>query len=166
MDGVQNYLVLEDDAIFAEDTVERLPRIMDVVNKAKWDQLYLGGQHLYVESYPPCPFRGMDVVRCWNVNRTHAFAVNRRFMAKFQQHITHFPDYIKRHIDYKPGDENGHGEIREWFPHIDHQLGYLHEKKEHVILGANPWICGQAGSSSSVSGAENDEQWWNDNGWS
>jgi len=164
MDELKNYLVFEDDVVFSEDFAERLPKIMDRLEGTEWDQLYLGGQHLYVEAGPPWPYR-KGVVRCRNVNRTHAFAVNAKFMQLFQQHILHFPDYQKHYVAPKPPDENGEGEIREWMSHIDHQLGYLHERRQHYILAANPWLCGQGASSSSISGRETSEQWWPSLGW-
>ena len=91
MDGLRSYLVFEDDAVFSEDMAFRLPGIMDTLETVEWDQLYLGGQVLFKESYPPCPFR-KGLIRGWNFNRTHAFAVNARFMVKFYQHILHFPE--------------------------------------------------------------------------
>lgn len=164
MDGLPSYLVFEDDAVFAPDFAERLPEIMEQLEGVEWDQLYLGAQVLFKESYPPCPFR-KGLIRGWNFNRTHAFAVNARFMVKFTQHIMHAPDYIKAHVPYSPPKEDGTGEIREWFPHIDHQLGFLHERKEHLILGVHPWLCGQGASSSNVSGQKTEISWWPDLGW-
>ena len=158
MDGLRSYLVFEDDAVFAPDFADRLPEIMERLKDTPWDQLYLGGQHLHVEAGPPWPFC-KGVVRCRNVNRTHAFAVNRQFMAKFQQHVLHFPDYLARYI---APDADGKGE---WMPHIDHQLGYLHERRESVTLAMNPWLCGQAAGPSSINGREQEEQWWSDLGW-
>lgn len=163
MDGVRNYLVLEDDVVFAPNFAERLPVLVNTLSGLSWDMFYLGGQHLYIESHPPYPFRE-GIVRGVNINRTHAFAVNGPFMERFQQHITHFPDYIARHVQPKAATENQQ-EVAEWFPHIDHQLGVLHERKDSVILAADPWLCGQAASTSSVNGRKQDEQWWHDKGW-
>lgn len=160
MDGLESYVVFEDDAVFAPDFADRLPEIMERLKDTPWDQLYLGGQHLHVEAGPPWPFC-KGVVRCRNVNRTHAFAVNRQFMAKFQQHVLHFPDYVARYI----APEKGKKGRKEWMPHIDHQLGYLHERRESVTLAVNPWLCGQAAGPSSINGAEQPEQWWPETGW-
>lgn len=158
MDGLESYVVFEDDAVFAPDFADRLPEIMERLKDTPWDSLALGGQHLWREAGPPWPFC-KGVVRCRNVNRTHAFAVNRQFMVKFQQHVLHFPDYVARYI---APDADGKGE---WMPHIDHQLGYLHERREHVILAVNPWLCGQAGGKSDINGAEQPEQFWPETGW-
>lgn len=159
MDGIDSYLVFEDDVVFSDDFCERLPKIMESLEGALWDQLYLGGQHLYVETSPPWPFRE-NVVRCKNVNRTHAMAIHKRFMLKFYQHILHAPDYLAKHV--RPSAER---KVTEWFPHIDHQLGYLHERGQNVILAAHPWLCGQGGGFSNVKGEEKAEEWWKDEGW-
>ena len=158
MDGLRSCVVFEDDSVFAPDFADRLPVIMERLKETPWDQLYLGGQHLHVEAGPPWPFC-KGVVRCRNVNRTHAFAVTRQFMVKFQQHVLHFPDYLGRYI---APDADGKGE---WMPHIDHQLGYLHERRESVTLAVNPWLCGQAAGPSSINGREQEEQWWPETGW-
>lgn len=158
MDGLESYVVFEDDAVFSPDFAERLPEIMARLDGVEWDQLYLGAQVLFKESYPPCPFR-KGLVRGWNFNRTHAFAVHRRFMVKFQQHVLHFPDYLDHYV---APDADGKGE---WMPHIDHQLGYLHERKEHLILAVNPWLCGQAGGKSDINGRETEISWWPELGW-
>lgn len=148
MDGLSSYVVFEDDVVFAKDAADRLPVIMGRLMGVEWDQLYLGGQHLWVEAGPPWPFR-KEIVRCRNVNRTHAFAVNARFMVQFTQHIMHAPDYIAAESDN----------------HIDHQLGILHERRQNIILAANPWLCGQGASSSNITGSEKEEEWWPSTGW-
>lgn len=148
LDQLSSYLVFEDDVVFSDDFAERLPDVMATLADGAWDQLYLGGQHLYVEAGPPWPYRE-GLVRCRNVNRTHAFAVNARFMADFSRHIMHAPDYIAAE-----GDN-----------HIDHQLGVLHERRQHVILATNPWLCGQGASSSNILGEHTKEEWWPNLGW-
>ncbi len=165
MDGLESYLVLEDDVIFHHEFVPKLEGALALLKEKDipWEQLYLGGQHLWRESNPPWPF-AKDLVRCVNVNRTHAFAVHKRFMVKFSQHIMHAPDYLQSHIPPRPktGDKP---EVKEFFRHIDHQLGALHQRRENLILAMHPWICGQAEDSSNINGRKNSEQWWNDEGW-
>jgi hypothetical protein len=148
LDDLPSYVVFEDDAVFSEDFADRLPLTMLRLDGVEWDMLYLGGQHLWVESGPPWPFC-KGIVRCRNVNRTHAFAVSARFLAQFQQHIIHAPDYIDSPEPL----------------HIDHQLGRLHEWRQHRILAIDPWLCGQGGGKSNISGEENQTQWWLDKGW-
>lgn len=164
-DGLSSYLVFEDDAVFTHDFSKRLPEIMGALKTVDWDQLYLGGQHLQRETSPPWPFRD-QIVRSRNVNRTHSFAVNKRFMVKFSQHIMHFPDYMTSYRTWEETDAEGKSFQKEFMNHIDHQLGELHNKREHLILAANPWLCGQGASSSSVNGQMVEEQWWNESlGW-
>lgn len=148
MDDLGSYIIFEDDACFSDDFAERFPRVMAEIEKlnGEWDMIYFGGQHLYVETSPPWPFRE-GLVRCKNVNRTHGFAVNKRFFNKFAQHIIHAPDYIEAN-----GDN-----------HIDHQLGNLHPKI--ITLAVDPWVCGQAASSSNITGQETPCHWWHDKGW-
>jgi len=133
---------------------------MKSLETVDWDQLYLGGQHLSKETSPPWPFRE-NIVRSRNINRTHAFAVNKRFMVKFSQHIMHFPDYMASYKKWQEGENE-----KEFMNHIDHQLGDWHNKRENLILATNPWLCGQGASSSSVSGQLTEEEWWNGSlGW-
>lgn len=140
-------LLLEDDCLFSEDFTERLPKIMEEVGD-DWDMLYLGGQHLHINRDRPWKCKtDINVIHPHNLNRTHAFAVNSRFLVKYQQHIIHAPDYI------------GH----DFVAHIDHQLGVLHERKEHNILAVHPWICGQAEGQSWTSGRKVKEMWWHIN---
>lgn len=165
MDDLDNYLILEDDAIPSKDFSKRLPELMKTLEGESWDQLYLGGQHLYRESYPPCPWRE-GIIRCWNVNRTHAFAVNKQFMCKLSQHIMHFPDYVEKRSTWKYYDEtekvekDGH-----FFPHIDHQMGVLHERKQDLIIAPEKWLFGQGANRSNINGKKQKEQWWHDKGW-
>lgn len=137
-------LVFEDDAVFDKDYVARLTEIMEEV-KDDWDMLYLGGQHLHMPRVKPyrLPYN-KAVINARNINRTHAFAVNRRFLRKYQQHIIYAPDYIETKHSY----------------HIDHQLGQLHQHQDYTILCAQPWINGQAAGLSWTSGRKTGENWW------
>ena len=153
MSGAESYLVLEDDACFSADFSERLPEVMTQANGRPrgWDMLYLGGQHLYKETRSPMRIRNTNLLKCFNVNRTHAFAVSKRYMVKFSQHIIHAPDYI-----------NGRY-YNDFLKHIDHQLGEQHAHIETVA--PENWLCGQAGGSSDVNGQKKQEEWWHDKGW-
>lgn len=141
MDGIESYLVLEDDAVFHPRAEEMLERLMAEL-PTDWGQLYLGGQHLKTpEEVPSSPF----ILRGINVNRTHAFALNATTFAQFQQHITHAPDYIEQ--------EGG------W--HIDHQLGIAHERRDWNVYCPSWWLAGQEEGNSNVSGNTNPRLWWN-----
>lgn len=148
LDDAENYVVFEDDVVFSKDFAVRVDELMLRLKGVEWDQLYLGGQHLYKETSPPWPFRD-GIVRSVDVNRTHAYAINKRFVQKFQQHIMHAPDYIAAKTCI----------------HLDHQLGALHRRKQHLILAAHPWICGQGAGSSNILGKVKEEEWWQDEGW-
>jgi hypothetical protein len=139
MDGIENYLVLEDDAVFQARSPELLARLMRELPD-DWGQIYLGGQHLK----DPEPVSGRPFVfRCNNVNRTHAFALHKRAMVNFQQHVSHAPDYISR---------GG------W--HIDHQLGIAHERGTWKTYAPAWWIAGQDEGASNISGRSNPRLWW------
>lgn len=139
MDGLESYLVLEDDAVFDKRSSGLLQQIMAEL-PGDWGQLYLGGQHLKEPEPPP----GTSVIyRCHNVNRTHAYALHKRAMARFQQHISHAPDYIAR---------------GSW--HLDHQLGVAHERGEWPTYAPAWWLAGQEEGASNISGRRNPRLWW------
>ena len=145
MDKLENYLVLEDDAVFHEDAADHLDRFMREVPE-DWGQVYLGGQHLRAPSgVEESPF----VFRCHNVNRTHAFALRKSAFVCFQQHISHAPDYLAQ-PDF----------------HIDHQLGVAHERGAWQTYAPTWWLAGQEEGSSNISGRHNPRNWWHYHGFS
>ena len=146
MRGLENYVVFEDDAVFSDDFTERLPQVMESLDKldGNWDMFYLGGQHL-VERGQPFPIHGTDLLKCVNINRTHALAVNARVFLKFSQHIIHAPDYI----------ENA---SKGYTMHLDHQLGELHPYIS--CIAPDQWLCGQAEGRSTIESKTNREMWW------
>lgn len=140
MDGLESFVVLEDDAVFQDRSRLMLKTFMEQVPD-DWGQLYLGGQHLR----EPTPVDGAPfVLKCWNVNRTHAFALRKNTFVPFHQHILHAPDYIS-----KPGG---------W--HIDHQLGIAHERTDWNVYAPLWWIAGQDADWSNISGRQNPRLWW------
>ena len=140
MDKLANFLVLEDDAIFQANSQDMLNALMNQI-PSDWDQLYLGGQHLKEpQDVEGKPF----VLRAWNVNRTHAFALQKQIFTKYHQHIWHAPDYIS-----KSGG---------W--HIDHQLGLAHERGDWSVYAPSWWLAGQDSDWSNISGKQNPCLWW------
>jgi len=137
-------LVFEDDAVFSDDWLERMNLIMEEVGD-DWDMIYLGGQHLHMPRVKPyrMPYN-KEVINARNINRTHAFALNKKFLRKYQQHIMYAPDYIEAKSNF----------------HIDHQLGILHQHQNYKILCAQPWINGQGEGLSWTCGKKTKEQWW------
>jgi GR25 family glycosyltransferase involved in LPS biosynthesis len=172
MDRLESYLVLEDDVVWQDRAGEMLESFMRGVPE-DWDQIYLGGQHLRepvavgnaevkmkneetgvsgqgASRAEPSSFSVLHssfplrVLRAWNVNRTHAFALRRKAMVKVHQHIWHAPDYIS-----KSGG---------W--HIDHQLGLAHERGDWSVYAPDWWLAGQDADSSNISGRYNPRLWW------
>ena len=157
MDRLESYLVLEDDVVWQDRAGEMLAEFMPQV-PGDWDQLYLGGQHLrepVLVADEKCRMQNEEtglegraamvrVLRAWNVNRTHAFALRRKAMVKVHQHIWHAPDYIS-----KSGG---------W--HIDHQLGLAHERSDWSVYAPDWWLAGQDADSSNISGRYNPRLWW------
>ena len=139
MDGLEDYLVLEDDVVFHPRAKQMLAQFFAEVPD-DWDQIYLGGQHLLA---PETVARRPFVLRGVNINRTHAFLLRRKAFAAFQQHILHAPDYIGR-----PG------------VHIDHQLGKAHELRLWKVYTPAWWLCGQEAGSSNISGRTTSRMWW------
>lgn len=136
-----SYLVLEDDAFFAEDFDQILHQFMKSLPD-DWDQIYLGGQLLHEIENPPVRVNE-NVYMPHNVNRTHAFGVHRRGFAKIYDHLFDLP--------FVPGE------------HIDHHLGRLHEAKRFKVYVPRKWIVGQNAGSSNVSGkTRHDPDFWHD----
>lgn len=88
-------------------------------------------------------------MRAGNVNRTHAYAVHRRALSRFQYHITNAVDFATA----KGG----------W--HIDHQIGRAHERSLWPAYCARRWLAGQRGGKSSITGRVNATLWWHPRSW-
>ena len=139
MDGLESYLVLEDDAVFDRRSSGFLRQFMNELPE-DWGQIYLGGQHLHEPGTVP----GTSLVyRCHNVCRTHAYAVHKRALGRFQQHIGEAADYMAR---------------GQW--HLDHQLGLAHERDVWPTYAPAWWLAGQEEGSSNISGRRNPRLWW------
>lgn len=143
-DGVKSLLVFEDDALLPNDFNDRIARFMRKVPR-DWDQVYLGGQHLNSSNHPPAPINSL-VVRCHNVNRTHAYAVKDRYILDAYRHLNDYPSHCKRSSQ-----------------HVDHCFGYLHELKNHNIYAPRTWIVGQAESLSDIEGRKVYQRFWHGN---
>jgi len=138
--GISSYVVFEDDAQIKPDFDARLKRFMDAIPD-DWQQAYLGGQLIRAINHPPIPVND-HVMRPFNVNRTHCFAVSRAGMLPIYQHISNLP--FESH------------------EHIDHHLGRLHEHPSTPVYCPNEWLVGQMGFSSNVSGKVEDVQFFDD----
>lgn len=152
-DQLANYLVLEDDVIFHRRAASMLDELMHYMPE-EWGQIYLGGQYLHREPVVVEETEG-KVLKPYNVNRTHAFALQRGAFAPFLQHVLHAPDYM----DYTVA-EDGFPKLCGNHFHIDHQLGRAHERETWQVYSPPWWLAGQAEGSSNVSGRLNSEMWW------
>ena len=76
MMGYENYLVLEDDALFDENIIEDLKKSIGELKTKDWDMFYLGCNPL--EYYKETENLG----RVLRTTTTHSFSVNRNFYNK------------------------------------------------------------------------------------
>lgn len=134
---LDNVLILEDDVIFKEDSLEKLNEFMEAVPD-DWGQIYLGGQHRRT----PVDTENNNVVIGGSVNRTHAHAINGPSITSVYRHISYATDY------------------RGSSKHIDHQLEVAHRRKDWPVYCPKEWIAGQRAGSSNISGKTNDTQFW------
>ena len=134
---LMNVLVLEDDVIFKEDSLEKLNEFMEDVPD-DWGQIYLGGQH----RRDPTPTDSPNVIVGNSINRTHAYAVNQPNYTKFYRHISYARDY--RGTDH----------------HIDHQLEKAHRRKDWKVYCPKEWVVGQRGGRSNINGKVNPTKFW------
>lgn len=140
VDSTQNNIfILEDDATFSQNfaidclkCIEELP--------PDWDMLYLGGQHFHRRLGKPEKYSEHLSIP-FNVNRTHAYAVTRQMA-----------EYLLAYLQDKQWNKR---------EHIDHKLGRMVEKRERKIFCARPWLVGQIGGKSNISGKTHNTRFWN-----
>ncbi|WP_152097269.1 glycosyltransferase family 25 protein [Lacipirellula parvula] len=137
LDGVTSLLILEDDLCFAPDFRQRAMEFLGRV-PSNWDGLLLGGQHLMRPHYV-----SDGVVRVLNGNRTHAHALQGRYIRAAYQHLCNFAEHL-----LAPSH------------HVDHRLGTLHLRGDYNIYAPNPWLVGQAAGSSDITGREESFRKW------
>lgn len=142
MDRVNRLLILEDDVFFEKGFQRNVARFIDALPE-NWQQIYLGGQHLFQNEHPPVRINE-EVIKPYNVNRTHAFALHRRGMLPVYQWLT---DYVKH--SEKPGH------------HVDHRLGELHATGKFHVYAPLRWIAGQVQSLSNITGRVMETRLWN-----
>lgn len=135
--ALNNVLVLEDDVIFKEDSLEKLNEFMEDVPE-DWGQIYLGGQH----RRDPTPTDSSNVIVGNSINRTHAYAVNQPTLTSFYRHISYATDY------------------RNTNKHIDHQLELAHRRKDWPVYCPKEWIAGQRAGASNINGKTHEINFW------
>lgn len=142
--GMESALILEDDAVFAHNAVATMLETLEVV--PDWDQIYFGGQHLDTNDRPPVSEIPQKLIRCRNVNRTHAYAITREFA-----------EVALNHMDGEwPPDPRLH--------HVDYRLAELHDS--HRVFAPWRFCIGQARGKSDVRTSRRVpavvcEHWWN-----
>ena len=130
--GWDSVLVLEDDAIFCRDAVERMRDTLDCVPN-DWDQIYFGGQHWQANKMPPEVVIQDRLIRCRNVNRTHAYAIRLPFTHAAREVVL---------SPFTARDVNLH--------HIDYRLGDMHASGQYNIYAPWRFCIGQSRGSSDV----------------
>lgn len=129
-EGINSYMVFEDDAVFCHDFESRVAEFCKLL-PSDWHQIYLGGQLLHTHANPPIRVNA-QTFRPYNVNRTHCFAVKGDGMLSMYRHISNLPFHTSEHID--------------------HHLGRWHETYRNNVYCPGKWLVGQGGTSSNVSG--------------
>ncbi len=146
MDGVDQrggvLLVLEDDALFPSDFVEKAQRFIAALPR-DWEQVYFGGQHRGMRVRPPKRINE-QVIRPFMVNRTQAYAVRGSFILTLYRHLCDWPTH-SRHPRH----------------HVDHRMELLHSTGRHNVYAPTRWIIGQAGGKSDVCGRVAQDRFWN-----
>ena len=140
--GLRRILLLEDDATFVDGFTAKVRQFLAAIPRDEWDMLYLGGQHLKEKKAVPTRINE-HVYQPFNVNRTHAFAVD---LERFGRPLYR---WLHRWNDWRPNH------------HIDHHLGRLHEKRDSRVYCPADWLVGQGASKSNINGRvfENDRFW-------
>ena len=144
LEGIDSYVVFEDDAGFKPDFAETFEQFISEL-PADWGLAYLGGQHLYAAKHPPQKISD-HVYQPYNVNRTHAFMVRgRETMKTLYRHLT-WRDWHGKH-------------------HIDHHLGRLIQRRYQALVESqnvkkesipvyvpDRWMVGQLPTKSNICG--------------
>lgn len=136
-DSINSLLLFEDDAIFCEDFTKKCLTFLEHVPK-DWGMIYLGGEHLRTKIKTPIKVNE-HVYQAFNINRTHAFALNKPTMYDVYKHL-HSNDWQRGH-------------------HIDHHLGRFHENHNNIYV-PNEWLVGQRAVLSTVANRQKPKSFW------
>lgn len=139
-EGVDSYIVFEDDAQFRKDFQEEVANFFSELPQ-DWEMVYLGGQLLHEHAHPPIKI-SKNVYLPFNVNRTHCFALRGNGLRKVYRHCSNLPFHTAEHID--------------------HHLGRLHESGNINLYCPGRWLVGQGGVSSNISGKRESVNFFND----
>lgn len=151
LDGLESILIIEDDTIWQDGAAKMIEEFIQEIPD-DWGQIYFGGQHR--RNRQPKRIEGKFVaMKAQRIHRTHAYAIHKRAMVKFLQHIAHAPDYIEARTDPKNPKNR----------HVDHQLEVAHLRGDWKVYCPSFWVAGQGENSSNISGKINPDQWWHPN---
>lgn len=134
MDKLPAFAVFEDDAWFCDDFPDKLEQFMGAVPE-DYQQVYLGGDLMHAHHHPPVVVNN-QVLRPFNVNRTHAMIFGGYRIREMYRYICNLP-YLSE-------------------DHIDHHLGRWHEDSRNKVYCPHEWLVGQFGFQSNVSGKKDD----------
>ena len=139
-EGVDRVLILEDDAIFSDDFTATISESI-AETPAGWGMMYLGGQHLHASQRTP---KRANDYWCypWNVNRTHAFALQGNFKRTVYEHLSNTTNWQKKH-------------------HVDHHLGILHQRSHGKVIALNRFKVGQRENRSDIANKSFPTRFWN-----
>jgi GR25 family glycosyltransferase involved in LPS biosynthesis len=140
MDGVENLLILEDDACFVADFAQRIEEFLLTIPN-DWDQLMLGGEHVNTNGIPVLKKPG--VYRCTDCERTHCYAIRREFLKKLYRRWA------------RGGEFNGEVHC-DWIMGRDPEMQY-----KHNVYAPEHFLVGQERGKSDVNGAMEPRKFWN-----
>ena len=129
--------MLEDDLYLADGFAAKVAAFLGAVPD-DWDQLMIGGQHFGSsgeEVVVPAIYEEIDIVRCTNAQRTHAYGIRGQFMR----------DLYQRWIST--------------MGHCDHIMGPM--QANYRVYAPQPFLCGQSRSKSDINGRVNAARTWN-----
>jgi GR25 family glycosyltransferase involved in LPS biosynthesis len=135
---INSVLILEDDAIFGDDFNDRSKELFENL-PTDWEMCYLGGQHL---AKPHDIVINNTVGVGTNVNRTHAYAINKTGFTKLDYYLSQHPWPKKKF-------------------HIDHMYGYLQSKDIIKPYCPLSMFVGQDGGKSDIVNFNFPVRWWN-----
>jgi len=166
LDQHDSVLILEDDALLNEDTVNAMVDFLKQVPD-DWDHLYFGGEHMK----PPIAVNE-EVVRGIQVHRTHAHALRGDYLRQAYDYLISYPtidqyqhrgasplaSYAKRILS-RPKSlwTKSHGERS---IHVDHHFGAIHRRQESNVYAPASWLVGQAADHSDIMNESYGERFW------
>jgi hypothetical protein len=136
-------LIMEDDAVFADDFAERFELAMSELPEA-WDFFYLGGSHSLLRQRPQKIEGSSEVIRTWGVNHHHAYAVRAESLVRLYRHLNRYGDLL--------ADKNRLSFSR--------QVASLHCQAGVNIYSSRLPLIGQASGNSLTEGRFHEERWW------